>query len=113
MQPATYNFRIRRGDSETLATFLKRREIFSGKVDIVPADGRTVHWAAALPDGALEKTTADGGGLGFDSDTGQISWPMPPDLTARFVGAIPYRLWVVFSDGTIQTWLVGTITGEG
>ena len=113
-RPGSYDFVVRRGDTERLAVILKGQDVFTREMAPIDMTGTVARWRVDLPDGPQEVTSAPGGGLAYDAATGELSWPMAPAFTLAFPGKTPvgHALRLVSAEAT-TTWLVGTITAEG
>jgi len=111
MEPANFDFRLRRGDSFRLAFILRTRDLRSQVVDALDLDlVSEVALILAWTGGALTKTI--GAGLAVDA-LGVIAWAMTPSDTNAIVAGTTYRVRVTFDSGEVKTYLAGKIIANG
>jgi hypothetical protein len=113
MQPAQYDFPpLTRGDSEKLSLILKQRDLFTQQISLLPVAGATVTWTIKKSGGQdLVKSTGMNGGLTLTANASRLDWVLTAlDWTALPGGSYPYRIRIAFSDGTVVTYMKGTLT---
>jgi len=111
MEPASFDFRLRRGDSFRLAFRLKTRDLRTQVVDALDLDlVSEVALILAWTGGTLTKTIDNG--LSVDT-LGVIAWAMTPSETTAIVAGTTYKVRVTFDSGEVKTYLAGKIIANG
>lgn len=106
MIPASYDFRVRRGDSETLAVIVKLDDVRSSRREEADFSGVVVSWKI----GIFTRTSSSGGGLTVEG--GLVSVALDRFATASLPDSCPYALFVDFPSGERETYLTGYLLAD-
>lgn len=111
MQPATFDFEIRPGDTETLAVILETVNVITGETYGLDYAHHVAAWSITRNGATVTRTTAPGGDLVPDRETKVLEWKLSATETQAYADgkAATHEIVVTASDGTVQTFLTGRI----
>lgn len=105
---------IVRGDSAVRSVILARRGIFTRAYSRQPlAAGDHVAWELSPPGGPQVVLSSKDGTALLDRDTSTTAIGFTAEATKSLPNATPYRIRLLYADGTVETWLQGNLPAQG
>ncbi|MCJ2009211.1 hypothetical protein [Methylobacterium sp. J-092] len=109
MEPASYDFAVRRGDTATLGVVLRSQNMLTQQIAALDLEVDAVIWTSAGVGGDLVRTTLPGGGLTVDPKSGAVTNALSAAQTQalRPGPRSPYTVQAQTASGELTTLLAG------